>query len=227
MRIKKRLQLIASKIPKGSKVADIGTDHAYLPIYLVTEGICPKVIATEVLPGPYLKAKENIERFGFVDRIELRYGSGFKPLTSKESDVAVISGMGAMTIIDIFEESKQIASSLQTIILQPMKNVAELRKYLLTHCYKIIDEDVCKEDGKFYEVLTVKSVETLAFVEADMLFGPILRHKKDPITVSYMKYQEKHLKMIIESLKDSRRTDSKQMIFEYKKRLDVLKEAIK
>lgn len=227
MRIKKRLQLIATKIPKGSKIADIGTDHAYLPIYLVTEGICPKVIATEILPGPYLKAKENIEKFGFVDCIELRYGSGFKPLIPKESDIAVISGMGAMTIIDILEESKQIASSFQNIILQPMKNVVELRKYLLTHCYKIIDEDVCKEGRKFYEVLTVKSVETLAFVETDVLFGPVLRHKKDPITVSYMKYQEKRLKMIIESLKDSQRTDSKQMALEYKKRLDALREVIK
>lgn len=227
MRVKKRLELIASKIPKGSKAADIGTDHAYLPIYLITEGICPKVIATEILPGPYLKAKENIERFGFMDFIELRYGFGFKPLIPKESDVAVISGMGAMTIIDIFEESKQIASSFQSIVLQPMKNVVELRKYLLTHCYKIIDEDVCDEGGKFYEVLTVKYAETLKFIEADVLIGPVLRRKKDPITLSYMKYQEKRLQRIVESLKESRRADSEQMIIEYEKRLNALKEATK
>ncbi len=101
MKLSKRLATIAALVPPGGRLADIGTDHAYLPVYLVTEGIVPSAVAGEVNEGPFRAAGEALARVGLADRISLRFGDGLAVLAPGEADTAVIAGMGGQTIVDI------------------------------------------------------------------------------------------------------------------------------
>lgn len=153
MKLSPRLLTISSQVTKGSIVADIGTDHAYIPIYLVEKGICPKVIATEIREGPFKRAKAEVQKRGYTDKIQMRIGDGLKPLKVGEVDTVIIAGMGGLNIIEILSNSREKAIKINKFILQPMVAQKELRKYLITHGYKIIDEESCLEDDKFYEII--------------------------------------------------------------------------
>jgi len=225
MKLGNRLQLIASKIEKGSTVVDIGTDHAHLPIYLVNKGLSKKVIATEILSGPFEKAWKNIKKFGCQNYIDLRLGSGLKPIKPGEGDIAVIAGMGAINIVQIISESRETADSFKKLILQPMRNQAKLREFLLTAGYQIIDEDVTMEANKFYEVIVAKKGIRKAFDEIDILVGPVLRNKKSSVIYEYINYRIRKLENIIRGLEISR--SGKKLILEQKKHLDALKEVLR
>lgn len=227
MKLGNRLQTITSKIPKGLTVVDVGTDHAYLPIYLVNKGISKKVIATEILPGPYRKAQKNITKAGLQDFIDLRLGPGFNTINPAEADIAVIAGMGAMTIINIINESRQVADSVEKLILQPMKNPAELRKYLFKIGYKIIDEDVTWEDDKFYEIIVVRKANLSPFDETDIIVGPVIRNKKNPVIIEYINYRINILQGIIKDLKVSDTKACQKAVLKYEKLLKTLEEVIK
>ncbi|NLZ51991.1 MAG: SAM-dependent methyltransferase [Thermoanaerobacteraceae bacterium] len=227
MKLGNRLQMIASKIEKGSTVVDIGTDHAYLPIYLVNEGISQKVIATEILSGPYEKARENIRKSGHQDFIDLRFGSGLKPIKPGEGDIAVAAGMGAISIINIIDESRETADSFKKIILQPMRNQAKLREYLFTIGYQIIDEDVAMEAKKFYEIIVAKRANLKRFDEIDILVGPVLRYKRISVVYEYINHRIRILQKVIESLKNTNSRAGKIALLECERQIKALKEAIK
>jgi tRNA (adenine22-N1)-methyltransferase len=227
MKLGNRLQLLASKIPKSSTVIDIGTDHAYLPIFLIKKGISQRVIATEILHGPYERAQENIKKAGLQDFIELRLGSGFKTVKPGEGDVAVVAGMGAMTIINIINESMEAADSFKRLIFQPMRNRAQLRKYLFTTGYLIIDEDVALEDKKFYEIIVAKKAHLVPFDEIDIIVGPVLRYKKTPVVLEYINYRMNILQNLIEGLKTSNSEAGRRAVLKHEKQLKALREVIK
>jgi tRNA (adenine22-N1)-methyltransferase len=227
MKLGNRLQLIASKIPKGLTIIDIGTDHAYLPIYLINKGISQKVIATEINQGPYEKAQENIKKAGLQNFIELRQGSGFKPVKPKEGDIAVVAGMGAATIVDIIKESRHAADSFKSLILQPMRNQAELRKYLYATGYEIIDEDVARDENKFYEVIVARKAHLAHFDEIDIIVGPVLRKKKTPVAMEYLNYRIKVLQNLIEDLKAFNSEAVRRAVLKHEKQLMALREVVK
>lgn len=227
MNLGNRLQLVVSKIPMGFKVIDIGTDHAYIPIYLIKNGISPSVIATEIRQGPYKKAQENIIRAGLQDSIELRLGPGFKPVKFGEGDIALVAGMGAMTIIDIIDGSRKIADSLNRLILQPMTNHAKLRKYLFTTGYQIFDEDVAREGNKFYEIIIAKRATVGSFDEKDIIVGPVLRSKRTQKVIEYFNYRIRSLQDLIDILKTSDTEASRKALLKYQKRLQTLMEVVK
>jgi tRNA (adenine22-N1)-methyltransferase len=229
MKLGKRLKLIASKISKNFTIVDIGTDHAYLPIYLISKGITKRVIATEILPGPYNKAQENIKKAGLQDFIELRLGSGLKPVRPKEGNIAVIAGMGAMTIINILNESKETAYSFKKLIFQPMRNRAELRKYLLTTGYEIIDEDVAVEDKKYYEIIVARKTQALldSFDEIDVIVGPVLRKKRTPVVVEYIQHRMTILQNLIKSLNASNSEAGRRALIKHENHLKALREVLK
>jgi tRNA (adenine22-N1)-methyltransferase len=229
MKFGKRLELIASKISKNHTVIDIGTDHAYLPIYLINEGISRKVIATEILPGPYGRARENIKKVGLEGFIELRLGSGFNPIKPKEGDIAVIAGMGAMTIKNILNESREKVCFFKKLILQPMRNQEKLRKYLLTTGYEIIDEDVAFEDKKYYEITVVKKAQKHLdpFDEIDVLVGPVMSKKRTPVVIEYINHRMKILQNLIESLNASNSEVGQRALKKYENQLKALREVVK
>ncbi len=222
-----RLLTVASMIPEGKKVVDVGTDHAYLPIFLIKSGISPKVIATEAAPGPFSKALTNIRREGLEQQIELRLGSGLKPIYLGDAHVAVISGMGGETIIDILKDSRVICDSLELIIFQPMKSQSKLRKHLFLAGYKIVDEAVARETDRFYEVIAAVKGWQGSFDTTDLEVGPVLRKKKSAVTVEYIQYRIMKLKKIVEELVHNDSRTAIDALEKYEKKMALLNNVLK
>ncbi|MFA4885384.1 MAG: class I SAM-dependent methyltransferase, partial [Desulfotomaculaceae bacterium] len=153
MGLAKRLAAIASYVPVGSVAADIGTDHAYLPVFLVEEGICARVIATDIKQGPFASALRRIEEAKLTGKIDLRLGNGLDVLKPGEIDVLVLSGIGGNTIREILAVAPHITKTVSRLVLQPMADPGDLRTWLAANGWKISDERLVEDGGKIYIVI--------------------------------------------------------------------------
>ena len=148
-----RLDMILRHIKEGS-CADIGTDHAYIPIKLSERGM--RVIATDIKPGPLKMGEENAKKYG--QKIDFRLGGGLSRIEKNEVDTIIIAGMGGEMIEKIISEEEEKARSA-TLVLQPMNSQYELRKYLAKNNFRIEEEDLATEGFKVYNLMVVKSGE--------------------------------------------------------------------
>lgn len=148
-----RLKAVAAAVRPGSRVADIGTDHGYLPVYLVNEGICPRAIAADLRPKPLEAARFHVQASGLSDRIDLRLGDGLTPVAPDETDDVVIAGMGGETIAGILEAAAWVRDSRLRFVLQPMSRAEELRRYLLYHGFSVTDERLVRDGRHLYPVI--------------------------------------------------------------------------
>ena len=148
-----RLLKIAGLVPVGAKVADIGTDHALLPIYLIESKIATKVIASDVKMGPLSAARKNIDKSMFGDKIDLRLSNGLDEICGDEVDTVIISGMGGELIADIISRAIWLRDSKYRLILQPMSSAMELRKFLSENNFKINHEHAVLSVGRIYSVI--------------------------------------------------------------------------
>lgn len=149
-KISERLQQVAALITKGNVVADIGTDHAYLPIHIVKSGISNKVIAMDVRKGPLEKAQQNVRCYGVSDNISIRLSDGLAELSPMEAGTITICGMGGRLIQSILENDKDKYDSHTQLILSPQSELREFRQYLYSFGYSVQKEVMLKEDGQFY-----------------------------------------------------------------------------
>lgn len=146
-----RLKALADLVPVGKTVADIGTDHAALPIYLVELGLISAAVATEKAAGPYRVALTQVQKSGLAHRIAVRLGDGLTPLEEGEAEVIVLAGMGAGTIISILEGDPGKSSSADRILAQPMAGSEKLRAWIREKgC--LLDEEIVREGGRLYEI---------------------------------------------------------------------------
>lgn len=150
-----RLLKLAKEIHPDEKVGDIGTDHGYLPIYLVQNNIAKTVIATDINKEPLQAAWKNIRAQGLEEHIKTKLGPGTIPLEKEDLDVIIIAGMGGKLIAEILKNSNGLTTSVDRIIVQPMQQQAELRRYLFEEGY-FIEKDLLVEEGRrVYEILVV------------------------------------------------------------------------
>lgn len=221
MKLSKRLQTIADFVKKGAVVADIGTDHAHIPIYLIKNNIISKAYACDINKGPLEKAKENINYYG-VKNIELRLSNGLEKLKTDEADTFIIAGMGGELIIDILDRGQCFFDKKNTFILSPHTKIEEVRNYLLRKGLKILKEDMCIDEGKFYTVMeAVYMGKTFSYTKGELLFGKYLIDNKNPVLFEYLKKEkQKYLNIIsADGINDTRRR-------ELKDRLDIIEETI-
>lgn len=199
-----RLKQIAELVPPCETFADIGTDHAYLPVYLINKGICKLAIASDLREGPLSRAEETARLFGAEDRVSLRLGSGFETLKDGEVSVAAVAGMGGVLTAELLKSSEKTVKALKTLILQPMTAVYELRVFLYENGYKVEEEYLVKEEDKLYHILKVlPNAEENEKTEIDLFFGD--RIKKDsPYYNEYKKRQIKKLECRISGMKKSK-----------------------
>ena len=157
MKLSERLQLIADEINKGETMADIGTDHGFLPLYLLETGKCPHVVMADISSGSLKKAEDNCRALHPEREYDLRLGNGIDVLQDGEVDVVVIAGMGGLLIADILEWNLAKSRSIKRYILQPRNHVGRLRHWLADNGFLITKESLVRE-GKFIcEILTVNS----------------------------------------------------------------------
>lgn len=152
-----RLECIIKHVNKKT-VADIGTDHAYIPIELVRSGKCTKVIASDIRKGPADAARRHVEKYGLSDKIDVRLGGGLKTIYPGESEQIIIAGMGGEMIVKILSDDEETAKA-SSLILQPMNGQYEVRKFLAENGYKITAEDLAAEGGKIYNIITAEKGE--------------------------------------------------------------------
>ena len=148
MELSKRLQAVAALVTAGYITADIGTDHAYIPIYLVEHGLIPSAFAMDINEGPLSRAREHVEENGLSDRIELRLSDGLCALQPGEAETAVLAGMGGGLMIRILKNSPDVTAGMKEFILQPQSEIARVRAFLLEEGFLFIREDMVLEDGK-------------------------------------------------------------------------------
>jgi tRNA (adenine22-N1)-methyltransferase len=198
-----RLKKIASMVDRCERIVDVGTDHAYVPIFLIKNGVCSKAIASDINKGPVEKAKKNIKRESLEDRIECRLGGGLTTIKEGEVNAAVIAGMGGNLIRDILEESLCVFRSLDYVVLQPVQNVDVLRKYIFEKGYELVDEELCKDEDKYYEIMKVRFDNNPKTVE-DIFFAisEIMLNKKHPMIDEFIKYKLNTYKKIYNNLNE-------------------------
>ncbi len=154
-KLSKRLKAAADFVSEGSRVADIGTDHGFLPIYLIQTGRCRQAIAMDIRKGPLMRAQEHIAAAGLEAVIRTRLSDGMQELQAGEADSIVIAGMGGLTALHILEGAKHLEKDVKELILEPQSDIAKVRKYVREHKMYIDKEDLVYESGKFYPVLHV------------------------------------------------------------------------
>ncbi|MCY6484235.1 class I SAM-dependent methyltransferase [Clostridium aestuarii] len=203
MNISTRLKDIASMLDKCKNMADIGTDHAYLPIYLIKKGICNSAIASDINKGPVDKARININKEGLSEKIDCRLGQGLRTIEPYEVECVVIAGMGGNLIRDIIEERKNVFKSSQYMILQPVQNPEVLRKYIYEQGYDIIDEELSIDEEKFYEIIKVrydnkpKKLDNIYYEISEKLIS-----KKHPLLNKYIAFKINKCKNILNYIED-------------------------
>ncbi|KIL46020.1 tRNA (adenine(22)-N(1))-methyltransferase [Jeotgalibacillus campisalis] len=189
--LSKRLAAVASFVPAGSVVADIGSDHAYLPCYLVRKKVAASAIAGEVVEGPYQSAIKQVAQDGLQHWIDVRKGSGLAVLKKDEVDVITIAGMGGPLISQILEDGKSLLPGVKRLILQPNISAISLRDWLTNNYWKLSAEDILEEDGKIYEILVAEPTNNnIQLSYTERLLGPFLM--KGNSAVFRQKWQEEY-----------------------------------
>ncbi|MBE6674875.1 MAG: SAM-dependent methyltransferase [Ruminococcaceae bacterium] len=173
IKLSKRLSTAASYVRSGAFVADIGTDHAYLPIYLVSKGIARGALASDVNEGPILKAKENIVKYGQESRIFTQIANGLEGVDLYSPTDILICGMGGELIARIIEASSYVKNPEIRLILQPMTSVYELREYL-SKGFSTVAENIVCEDGKIYQIICAEyDGQAHNYTKAELELGKI------------------------------------------------------
>lgn len=208
IKLSKRMSAVATMVTPGSVVADVGTDHGYVPIALVQQGKIPRAIAMDINKGPLMRAQEHISMCQLEDYIETRLSDGVEALEAGEVDSILIAGMGGDLVIHILNEGLDVCRQAKELILQPQSELARVRQYLREHLFQIIDEDMVIEDGKYYPMMKVVPVEQDNFwrflpeetiLPCDM-YGPLLLKNGNPSLRKYLVKQHKQLNMILKEL---------------------------
>jgi len=204
MELSKRLNWIIEKLNNVNIIMDVGTDHGYIPIYLVKNNIASKVIASDINKDPLKKAKINASLDGVLDKIDLRLGGGLSPLNNKEANAVIIAGMGGNLIRDILENDLDKVKNLDYLILQPAQNPEVLRKYLYNNNYEILEEDICLDENKYYEIFKIKYKKG-DYISLDDIFyeiSPNMLSKKLPLLKSYIESKIQKNKKVMEFIVD-------------------------
>lgn len=184
IQINKRLMKVSEYL-NHHKLADIGSDHAYLPIYAIQNGLIKEAIAGEVVKGPLLAAQKNTKLYGMNELIEVKLGDGLE-VVDDTIDAITICGMGGPLIAQIIEEGKHKLTGHPDLILQANIHALPIRKVLQSIGYQIVDEQLIKDKKHIYEIIVAKKGE-MDLNELELKFGPkLLANKND---LFYEKWQ--------------------------------------
>lgn len=187
LELSNRLRTIAQYVEKGSAVADIGTDHGYIPVYLAQNNIAIRIIAADVRGGPLARARLSAEEYSVSDRIEFLLADGLEGLQNRKLDTVILAGMGGETIADILDRAPWTRTDKVRLVLQPQSKLGALSNWLDNNGYAIFDETLVEDDGRIYAVLLAGAGESRAPLScAEIYADRLLMEKRDPLLPRYL-----------------------------------------
>ena len=202
------MKAVAAMVTSGGVLADVGTDHVYIPIALIQRQKIKSAIAMDINKGPLARAQDNIASARLGDYIQTRLSDGVAALGEGEADSILIAGMGGELVIHILSEGEKVCKAASELILQPQSDIRKVREYLRLHHYKIVDEDMICEDGKYYPMMRVINVELdNAWMKMDEqtrvacdIYGPLLLRNGNPVLRRFLVRQHRQLTQILQTL---------------------------
>lgn len=200
MRLSRRLLEVASLVTDNHVVADVGTDHGYVPIFLIQEKRIPRAIAMDINPGPIQRAREHIEAAGLAELIDIRLSDGAQKLCVGEADTLILAGMGGQLMIEIMSRGEHILRTMKEYILQPQSEWSEFRHYLCENGYCVKDEKMLCEDGKYYLIIRAVQGREEYADEIQYRYGKRLLNSGDKILKEYLEKERSVLGDIIDNL---------------------------
>lgn len=218
--LSERLRTVAGMVTVGNAVCDVGCDHGFVPIYLVQQGISPKVIAMDLREGPLRAAREHVAAYGLEGQIVTRLSDGLHNYEKNEADTLICAGMGGGLMMHILAADREKTGSFRELILQPQSEVEKFRRFLRESGYRILDEEMLREDGKFYQAIRAASAgngecgkEARMDEELCKLqdrYGPVLLQKKTPVFFEFLEreaavYEEILVRLRGQGLSDEKR----------------------
>ena len=210
MQLSKRMDRLASMVTEGSSLADVGTDHGYIPIALVQTGKVSRAIAMDINKGPLERAALHIREQHLEDRITTRLSDGMTALKEGEADTVLIAGMGGALTVHILEGGAHCLASVKELILQPQSEIWLVREWLCEHGYKITDEDIVLDEGKYYPMMKVRppvadtageDTEVKCWDTVQLKYGKLLLEKQHPVLREYLEREIRIYQSILEGLK--------------------------
>ena len=225
IKLSKRLKAVADYVDKGAKLADIGSDHAYLPTYLVQKNEVEFAVAGEVVKGPFEIAKNHVAQANLKENIQVRLANGLAAIENVDKiDTIVIAGMGGILISEILEAGKGKLSSVKRLILQANNHEDTLRQWLTEHQFVIKAEQILLEAGKFYEIIVAEPTtnENPVLSANDLLFGPFLSKEKSVIFQQKWQKELNTLNKVIDRLPDEQTEKREEVLTEIAKIKEVL-----
>lgn len=197
VKISNRLTTAAALVTQGYTLADVGTDHGYIPIYLLQQEKIPSAIAMDINEGPLERAKEHIALYGLQAYIQTRLSDGVAALKPGEVEAVLIAGMGGGLIMHILKDGEKVCQSAKELILQPQSEIERVREFLREEGYTILAEDMVYEDGKFYPMMKVqyqgenenaqKASEVLKLSD---LYGGLLLQNRHPVLKTFLEKEK-------------------------------------
>lgn len=227
MKLSERLMTIANLVPNNSIVADIGTDHGYIPAYLIENKISKKAIGTDISKGSLDKIIDYVKEIGCKDKIDTRLGDGLEVIKPYEVDTVIIAGMGGLLIRDILEKDKKISNSITNFILQPMVASKELREYLIENNFEIIKEELVKEENKYYEIISAKKGKFFVDKEIYYEISPLLISGKHPLLKEFIENKINMAENIRKELEGVNTEKSQERYVELTNTIKAYKEVLK
>ena len=177
-----RLERVAAHVPNGARLADIGSDHAYLPVALVRRGVIDAALAGEVATTPFQAAERTVRDSGLEQQITVRLADGLAAIEARDGITAIsLCGMGGETIRDILEAGKAHLSGAERLILQPNGGEQPLRLWLMRNGYRIVSEELLHENRFYYEIIVAERADPVVYTAEQLFFGPLLMQARSPV----------------------------------------------
>lgn len=209
VKLSARMKALADMVSKGRIVCDVGCDHGFVSIYLVQQNIAPKVYAMDVRSGPLERAMEHISQYCLEDYIETRLSDGLENIQVGEADCMLCAGMGGPLMMKILTEGRAKAHAMKELILQPQSELALFRKFLREEGYRIVEENMIFEEGKYYPMMKAVPVlqenpESVDAGEQELwdTYGELLLKAKNVVLQQYLEHSAKHVKQLLVNLKE-------------------------
>lgn len=245
--LSKRLQAVVSMVTAGNRVCDVGCDHGFVSIYLIEQGISPRVLAMDVRSGPLGAAKEHIAERGLGLQIETRMSDGLHNYDIGESDTLICAGMGGRLMMQILSDDRDKTESFKEMILQPQSEIENFRKWLREQGYHITDEKMIAEDDKFYPMMRV-TVDLCKPTDNEALckpndsdakelcklkdrYGAFLLQRKDRTLADFLRREERiyneiltelHANGLSDAKRESRYTEVTELLCDCRRAMEIV-----